>query len=153
MFYLISLSSSVLLSNIRKLKFFTSTGLIDYSTSLPSTFLLLEALFSVLKTHGSIWGLSLTKSLCSINILISIWTKLSLWSNAWDYLGTCSEVSTLSRNNFFTGVMSSLSCCTNSNCGFTIKPLYCIQWKSSEKYREELPSGSWKPSKIYPWMV
>ena len=133
MFYLISSLSSVLLLNIWKLKFFTSTGLMDCSTPLLLTFLLLEALFSVPKTHGSIWGLSLTESLPSINILISIRTKLSLWSNAWDSLETCSEVSTLSRNNFFTDVMSSSSCCTNSNYGFTINISNENPQKNTEK--------------------
>ena len=59
----------------------------------------------------------------------------------------------LSRNDFYTGVASFPSRCTDSNCGFTIGPLYRIPWKSLEKYREGLLSEFWEPSKLHLWIV
>ena len=153
MYYLISSSSLVLWLNIQKLEPFISTGLMECSIPLSSTSQQLEALFSVPKTHESIWGSSSTGSSYSTNTLTSTQTKLSLWSSVWDFLGTFHKVSTLFRNASYIGIVFFPSCFMDSNSGFIIKPLYYILWKSLEKCREGLPFGFWKPSELHLQMV
>ena len=76
------LMSLVLSLNIQKLKYFTLTDRMGFSTLLHLISLPLEVLLFILKTHRSTWDSFSIESSLSINTSIIIQTKLFQCSNA-----------------------------------------------------------------------
>ena len=81
-FFQISLTVLVLLSNILRLKFSILPDLMVLSTLLLSTSLLSEAQYFNLKIHGDIWDSYSTANFRFISTSIFTLTKLYQWSNA-----------------------------------------------------------------------
>ena len=124
MYYLVFLPSLDLLSNIQKLKSSISTDLMKCSIPCLSTSCQSEDPFSIPKTHGNIWGLSSTRSLCSTNMLTSTRTKQSLQSSIWDFSGTHHEKSTRLKNTSYTDAAFYPSLYMDSSYGSITKPYY-----------------------------
>ena len=140
----ISLTASVLLSNIPRLKFSIFPDPMVHSTLPLSTSLPLVVQHFVPKIRRDIWDSYSTINSRSTSTSIFTLTKLYRQSNAWGYLEIRLEALTHSKSVSSTDAALSPSPYMASSYGFTIKLRQRITWKSSTKCKEELLPGFWK---------